>query len=92
MVLGSNIWNKAYSLLNLKDSELRPEQERSDEHLLQQAHEELRQAQNWFAHLEEPDMVDYAIYKMKAAEKHYDYLLKKIKQRENQRTEESPSF
>lgn len=92
MVLGSNIWNKACSLLNLKDSELRPEQGMSDEHLLQQAHDELRQAQNWFAHLEEPDMVDYAIYKIKAAEKHYDYLLKRIKQRENRlRKEESSS-
>ena len=50
--------------------------------MIQQAHDELRQAQNLFAHLEETDMVDYAIYKIKAAEKHYDYLLKRIKQKE----------
>ncbi|KUG02554.1 hypothetical protein ASZ90_020050 [hydrocarbon metagenome] len=53
----------------------------SDEVVLQQAYEELQQAQNWFANLNDPEMVDYAIFKIKAAEKHYDYLLKRIKTR-----------
>ncbi|MGI6422125.1 MAG: DUF2508 family protein [Syntrophomonadaceae bacterium] len=82
MALCSSIWSKACSLFNLKENELRPDQDFSEEYLIQQAHDELRQAQNLFAHLEETDMVDYAIYKIKAAEKHYDYLLKRIKQKE----------
>ncbi len=84
MSLGSNIWNKACRLLNLKEDELQPEPEASDEDILQQAHEELQQAHNCFAHLQEPDMVDYAIYKIKAAEKRYDYLIRRIKNKENQ--------
>ena len=74
-----NIWNKAGSYLRLREDQ-QPENEIiSDEIVLQQAHQELQQAQNWFANLDEPEMIDYAIYKIKAAEKHYDYLLKRIK-------------
>lgn len=52
----------------------------SDEELLQQAHEELINAQNLFSRVDEREMVDCAIYYMKAAEVRYDYLIKKIKQ------------
>ena len=81
MAFCSNIWNKACSLFCLGGSELEANELMSDEVVLQQAYEELQQAQNWFANLNDPEMVDYAIFKIKAAEKHYDYLLKRIKTR-----------
>ncbi len=74
-----NIWNKAGSYLRLWEDQQPVKEIISDEIVLQQAHQELQQAQNWFANLDEPEMIDYAIYKIKAAEKHYDYLLKRIK-------------
>lgn len=80
MVFCSNIWNKACGLLCLRDDgQQEPNKDMTDEYALQQAHQELQQAQNWFANLDEPEMVEYAIYKIKAAEKHYDYLLKRIR-------------
>ncbi len=76
----SNIWNKACRLLWLReDGRQQVNEHMSDECVLQEAHQELQQAQNWFANLDEPEMIDYAIYKIKAAEKHYDYLLKRIR-------------
>jgi hypothetical protein len=72
-----NIWQKASKIFSLKE-ELE-ENAISDEDALQLAYEEMKQAQNWFANVNDPELVDYAIYKMKAAEKHYDYLIKKIK-------------
>lgn len=83
MVFGSDWWSKASSVWHLKGERLQPEQDISDEYVLQQAYEELQQARNWFAHLEEPEMIDCAIYKIKAAEKHYDYLLKRIKRKQS---------
>ncbi len=80
MMFCSNIWNKACSLFCLSENGQQQVNElMSDEVVLQQAYQELQQAQNWFANLDEPEMVDYAIFKIKAAEKHYDYLLKRIK-------------
>ncbi len=80
MAYCTNIWNKACSLLCLReDGQQQVNEDISDECVLQQAHQELKQAQNWFANLDEPEMIDYAIYKIKAAEKHYDYLLKRIR-------------
>ncbi len=53
----------------------------SEENLIEEAHQELVQAQNLFSRVEDPDMIDYAIYSMKAAEERFDYLVKAIKTR-----------
>ncbi len=80
MTFCSNLWSKACSLFCLGENGQQQVNElMSDEAVLQEAYEELQQAQNWFANLNEPEMIDYAIFKIKAAEKHYDYLLKRIK-------------
>ena len=52
----------------------------SEEEVLRLSAAELKEAQDFFAQVEDPDLVDYAVYRMKAAEKRYDYLYKKVKQ------------
>jgi len=51
----------------------------SNEELLKEANQELTLARNMFSRVEDPEMVDSAIFTLKAAEKRYDYLLKEIK-------------
>lgn len=53
----------------------------SDEELLQQAHRELLEAHNHFSAVDEPELIDCAIYTLKAAEIRYDYLIRRIKQK-----------
>lgn len=55
----------------------------TDEDILKQAQQELEEAYNVFTLAEEPDMIDFAVYKLKAAEKRYGYLLKRIKNKRN---------
>lgn len=55
------------------------EESLSPDRMLQEAYQELVQAQNLFSRVEDPDMIDYAIYAMKAAEERYDYLIKSCK-------------
>lgn len=52
--------------------------------LAREAGEELKQAYELLERMTEPDMVDYAVYRLKAAEKRYDYMIKKM--REHERT------
>lgn len=51
----------------------------TEENMIEEAHQALLQAQNLFSRVEDPDMIDYAIYSMKAAEERFDYLVKSIK-------------
>lgn len=46
---------------------------------LQQAREEWLAAQNFFENVNEPDLVDYAIYGMEAARRKYMYMIKQAK-------------
>ncbi|WP_313342411.1 YaaL family protein [Sedimentibacter sp.] len=46
---------------------------------LENAKKEWEEAKNIFENVSEPDLVDYAIYNIEAAEKKYVYLLRKIK-------------
>lgn len=46
---------------------------------LENAKKEWEEAKNIFENVSEPDLVDYAIYNIEAAEKKYVYLLKLIK-------------
>jgi hypothetical protein len=48
--------------------------------LLEQSREELARARNLLSRVEDPEMVDYAVLSLKAAEIRYDYLLKQVKQ------------
>ncbi len=55
-----------------------------DDNILQAvsyAHGEWVDAQNYFNNVSEPELVDYAIYKMEAAKKKYIYLLKQARLR-----------
>lgn len=46
---------------------------------LENAKKEWEEAKNIFENVSEPDLVDFAIYNIEAAEKKYVYLLRKIK-------------
>lgn len=60
--------------------ENRDREDYSDQQLLKQAHMELMCAHDMFARVLDEDMVDCAIFSINAAEKRYNYLIKKIKQ------------
>ncbi|NLA59470.1 MAG: YaaL family protein [Firmicutes bacterium] len=47
--------------------------------LIEQARQEWLSAQAYFDSVEDPDLVDYAVYSVEAAERKYMYLLKKAK-------------
>ena len=46
---------------------------------IENAKREWEDAKNIFENVSQPDLVDYAIYKVEAAEKKYIYLLRQIK-------------
>lgn len=48
--------------------------------LAEGAKEEWQQAQAYFEHVKDQDLVDYAIIKLEAAEKRYDYLLRQLRE------------
>lgn len=50
-----------------------------DEQLLREAVVELREMQARLAYVQDPYMIDYVIYSIKAAEKRYEYLLRQVK-------------
>lgn len=53
---------------------------RDDQELLAEAHREWLAAQKFFEFATDPDLVDYAIHSLRAAEKRYIYLWKKARQ------------
>jgi hypothetical protein len=75
-----HIWRRIGDLLILKENEKMPDS-LTDEELLRQAHCELQQASNLFSRVEDPDMIEYAIYNLKAAEKRYGFYLKRQKEK-----------
>ena len=52
-----------------------------DVQIIKQAREDVAAARNVYAQVEDPDMVEWAVYSLTAAEKRYDYLLKKYRQK-----------
>ncbi|RKD28860.1 hypothetical protein BET03_07185 [Thermohalobacter berrensis] len=48
---------------------------------LDEAHKEWKDAENYFKNVTDNDLIDYAIYEMKAARKKYIYLLKEAKRK-----------
>jgi len=76
------IWAKGWdSLLKLFSGADEDQQsKKTDEiQLLQEAQEQLNEARNLFARVEDPEMVECAIYSLTAAEKRYNYLIKTFK-------------
>ena len=73
-------------LLNIiKNMLIRPEepvfpQEMPCEELLELAHQELAAAETIFAENNDPDMIDFVVYNLKAAEARYSYLLCKLRE------------
>lgn len=77
MSICSTLWNRACEHLSLRDREVT--RGGSDKEIIKEAHQKLTEARNLFAMVDDPEMIDYAIYKLKAAEKRYDYLIKLFK-------------
>lgn len=74
----SSILTKAKQLLEFNDHR-QPEVAITDEELLEEAYQELVEARSLFTQVQEPEMIDYAIFHLKAAEQRYDYLIRRIK-------------
>ncbi len=64
------------------DHDVIPAEKYSLEQMAQEACAELKQAHELLNWVTEPDMVEYAVYTLKAAEKRYDYMIKKIREQE----------
>lgn len=72
------LWGKALGFLVINDDPA-GKSILTDEELLDEAGMELNQARNLFTQAEDPEMIDYAIFHLNAAEQRYDYLLRRIK-------------
>lgn len=48
-------------------------------YLVAKAHDEWVQSKNFFQEVNDPDLIDHAVYAMEAAERKYIYLLKKAR-------------
>lgn len=51
---------------------------------LNRAHNEWKMKEKYFEHVTDPDLVDHAIYELKASKIKYMYLLKKAKKMDNE--------
>ncbi|MDI9481448.1 MAG: DUF2508 family protein [Syntrophomonadaceae bacterium] len=76
----STLWTKLRQLLELNDDRT-VETVIAEEQLLEEAYQELIEARGLFTQAQEPDMIDYAIFHLNAAEQRYDYLIRGIKTR-----------
>lgn len=47
---------------------------------VKRAYSELKAAENYFDNVDDPDLIDFAIYGLEAAKKKYAYMLKKARQ------------
>jgi hypothetical protein len=47
---------------------------------VRQAYSDLKAAENYFDNVDDPDLVDFAIYDLEAAKKKYAYMLKKARE------------
>lgn len=78
MGICTTLWGKALGFLVFNDDSA-GKPIFTDEELLEEAGMELNQARNLFTQVEDPEMIDYAIFQLTAAEQRYDYLLRRIK-------------
>jgi protein subunit release factor A len=78
----SMIANKEMKFKNILEIFKKPQkaEEKKDIYInIENAKREWEDAKNIFENVSQPDLVDYAIYKVEAAEKKYIYLLRQIK-------------
>lgn len=68
-------WGALIEVCSANDEDQQPKQP-DDIILINQARDELLAARHMFAEMEDPDMVDWAVYNISAAEKRYNYLIK----------------
>jgi hypothetical protein len=47
---------------------------------VKRAYAEMKAAENYFDNVNDPDLIDFAIYDLEAAKKRYAYMLKKARQ------------
>jgi hypothetical protein len=47
---------------------------------VRQAYADLKAAENYFDNVDDPDLIDFAIYGLEAAKKKYAYMLKKARE------------
>jgi hypothetical protein len=76
------IANKELKFKNILEIFKQPQksEEKKDIYInIENAKREWEDAKNIFENVSQPDLVDYAIYKVEAAEKKYIYLLRQIK-------------
>ncbi|MDD4171936.1 MAG: DUF2508 family protein [Syntrophomonas sp.] len=76
----SKVWDGIRKPWIIKAEE-EPDLEIDDIKVIKMAGDEVAAARNIYAEVEDPDMVDWAVYSLTAAEKRYDYLLKKYRQK-----------
>jgi len=74
-------WWEALREVCLLNGEDKQPKKLDDIQSIQEAQEELSATRHMFAQMEDPDMVDWAVYSIAAAEKRYDYLLKKYRRK-----------
>lgn len=78
----SVIYNKEFNLKNIFEIFKQPKKENVNNDLyinIENAKREWEDAKNIFENVSQPDLVDFAIYKVEAAERKYVYLLRQIK-------------
>lgn len=78
----SSVSNKELKFKNILESFKAPKNtsDKNDLYInLENAKREWEEAKNIFENVSEPDLVDYAIYNVEAAERKYVYLLRQIK-------------
>jgi hypothetical protein len=78
MKILTHIGDNLKSFLKLREPILTPPNI-TDRELLEDAGRKLREAEGLLEEVNDPELIDYAIYQLKAAEKRYDYLYKIIK-------------
>lgn len=75
--------NTMFKIKSYFDLEPKPVIEENSKGLLElveDAKKEWLSAKDYFENVSDPDLIDYAIHSIKATEKRYNYLLKKVKQ------------
>jgi hypothetical protein len=78
MGFANRLWGRTKDYLFMKEEI--PANGYGQERMLELAKQELESAYNLFARAEDPDMIEYAVFNLKATEKRYDYLIKRAKQ------------
>lgn len=72
-------WDTMVNKLSATNRSSPPDKETDFFAMVEQARQEWKAAKSHFDQVSDPDLVDYAVYAMEAAEHKYTYLLKKAR-------------